>query len=118
LTQYLLHKYPVFIFLVILCTVMWISLSLFFLYHMYLVKLGFTTNEKVKKSCLEDDVETAIRKHLRAIADLKDISTEEKKAQYIDLKESYSELREREKKIKSINYSKGFWNNLKTIIMA
>ena len=40
--QYLLNRFPIFVFLVILCSVMCLSLTLFFSYHMYLVKLGFT----------------------------------------------------------------------------
>jgi DNA-directed RNA polymerase specialized sigma subunit len=85
---------------------------------MYLVKLGFTTNEKVKKSCLEDDTEHQIRKCMKAIVELKDINTPEKKAKYIDIKETIGELKEREKKVKALSYSEGFWTNLKTIIMA
>lgn len=85
---------------------------------MYLVKLGFTTNEKVKKSCLEDDNEHQIKKCMKSIMDLKDINTEEKKIKYIDIKETLGELKEKEKKIKNLSYSQGFWNNLKTIIMA
>lgn len=116
--QYLLNRFPVFVFMVILCSVMCIALTLFFAYHMYLVKLGFTTNEKIKRSCLEDDLERAIRRKLMAVKDLQDISTEEKKAKYIAIKEELGSLKEREKKLKVLSYSKGFWTNLKEIIQA
>jgi hypothetical protein len=85
---------------------------------MYLVKLGFTTNEKIKKSCLEDDYERAIRRTLMSIRDLNDIGTDEKRAKYIAYKEELGSLKEREKKLKNLSYSKGFLINLKEIILA
>lgn len=97
---------------------MWVSLSLFFAYHMYLVKLGFTTNEKVKKSCLEEDIDIGIHRYMKAIAELKDINSEDKKARYIEIKECIGELRERERKLKALSYAPSFWSNLKSIVTA
>ena len=116
LFQYLLNRYPIFVFLVILCTIMCLSLSLFFTYHMYLVKLGFTTNEKIKKSCLEDDIEIAIEKRMRSIKPIKSIEDPLDKQRYIDIKEDIAELKEKLKTVKSINYSKGFVKNIIDII--
>ena len=109
---------PVFVFLVLLCIVMCISLALFFTYHMYLVGLGFTTNEKVKKSCLEDDLEETIIRLKKSVADIPDINSQENKARYMETKMDIVSNQEKLEKLRKLSYSKGFLKNLWTIIAA
>lgn len=116
--QYLLNRFPVFVFLVILCSVMCFSLALFFSYHLYLVKLGFTTNEKIKKSCLEDEYELGIQKRVRAIGKIPNIEDPVDKQRYVDLKEDISALKEKLKTVKAVSYSEGFLKNLLKIVRA
>jgi hypothetical protein len=116
--QYLLNRFPIFVFLVILCSVMCLSLTLFFLYHMYLVKLGFTTNEKVKKSCLEDDLDLGIRRRQHALNELGDLSTQVDKEKYIQIKEDIASWKEKLRNLRQLSYSKGFVRNLMDVIKA
>lgn len=109
---------PVFVFLVLLCIVMCISLTLFFSYHMYLVKLGFTTNEKVKKSCLEEDLEEMIVRLKKSVADIPDINSEANKARYLEIKMDIASSQEKLDTLRKVSYSQGFLQNLWTIIRA
>lgn len=85
---------------------------------MHLVSVGFTTNEKVKVSCLKEDLQLAIEKRMMAVRDIPDLNDEINKAKYIEIKEDISSLREKLKTVKDINYSRGFWQNLLTILRA
>ena len=51
--QYLQQGHSMFIGVTILCVVVSIMLWLFFSYHLYLIREGYTTNESSKKSELE-----------------------------------------------------------------
>ena len=37
-------------FMTVLCLIMGIALSLFFIYHLTMIKTGLTTNERIKRS--------------------------------------------------------------------
>jgi len=50
--QYLIQRYGGFFFVSVLCVIMCIALTLFYIYHLTLVSSGFTTNEKIKRSNL------------------------------------------------------------------
>ena len=50
IVNYLMFHYHAFSFVVLLCAVCSVMLLVFFLYHMYLVWGGLTTNEKIKLS--------------------------------------------------------------------
>jgi hypothetical protein len=48
--QYIMYHFHAFSFVVLLCGVVSIMLVIFFVYHMFMVKNGCTTNEKIKYS--------------------------------------------------------------------
>ena len=49
------------IFLTVLCTIMGITLSLFLIYHLTMIKSGLTTNEKIKRSDFMAHFKNAIK---------------------------------------------------------
>jgi hypothetical protein len=48
--QWLMYHEHAFSFVVLLCGVVSIMLVIFFVYHMFMIKAGNTTNEKIKYS--------------------------------------------------------------------
>ena len=48
--KYLLYVEMHLMFMTILCGVMGITLFLFLIYHLWMIKSGFTTNEKIRRS--------------------------------------------------------------------
>ena len=48
--NFLLNSHKDFIFIIFLAGIMWITLCLFLCYHLYLIRLGLTTNEKFRKT--------------------------------------------------------------------
>lgn len=51
--KYLFVKYTIFIFMVVLCSIMGVTLAIFLVYHLTMVSSDMTTNEKFKKSDTE-----------------------------------------------------------------
>lgn len=60
--RYTLHMNTGFVFVVVLCVVMGITLLLFILYHLSMIKGDLTTNEKIKKSDYLSAYEKEIKK--------------------------------------------------------
>lgn len=48
--QYLFFMHTMFVFIIIMCAIMGVTLFIFVSYHFYLVKEGQTTNERIKKN--------------------------------------------------------------------
>lgn len=53
-----------FVFIVILCGIMGLTLLLFYLYHLSLVRSGMTTNEKIKRSDCMTYIKKAVKETL------------------------------------------------------
>lgn len=103
-----------------LCFIMSIALAAFFGYHIYLIKTGFTTNEKIKVGFAEYDFDKAIKNkknQLRSMLD-SDPDAKEKSEQYVAVKEQIMDYQESIEIIKKLSYSRGFSANLKSVINA
>jgi len=112
--QYLFFKYTSFFFITVLCWVMGVTLSIFFVYHMSLVKSGNTTNEKIKRG----DYKYALDKEI-SIIDQK-LATyhhllEEEKQDLRKERKTYSTALE---KMERLPYDRGFRQNLNDIMYA
>lgn len=86
--NYMMYHYHAFSFVVMLCMVCSIMLFIFFVYHMYLVKGGLTTNEKVKLSQMQhylDKVLSFLQEWLRR---KKEFETDESKDEFKPKKEA------------------------------
>lgn len=53
--QYMLQRLPSFVFIVVLCLIMGITLGGFFLYHVFMAGQNLTSNERIKMMKLEDN---------------------------------------------------------------
>ncbi|EGR28486.1 hypothetical protein IMG5_174400 [Ichthyophthirius multifiliis] len=58
--QFIFFKETVFVFMIILCFIMGLALSIFFFYHLSLVKANTTSGEKMKRSCFIEYFENEI----------------------------------------------------------
>ncbi len=56
------YKETMFVFIIILCLIMGITLIIFFFYHLSMVRNDVTTNEKIKKSDMISFLEKEIKK--------------------------------------------------------
>jgi hypothetical protein len=68
----MIYYFPYFVFTILLCTIMSIALTLFFGYHLYLVKIGMTTNETIKLGYLKYDYEDALKRKEQSLRQLID----------------------------------------------
>lgn len=99
----------------ILCGIMGLTLFLFFGYHLTMIKNGFTTNEKIKRSDLISFLSREIEKFTKCpivITDNMEESERKSKKEIIDKVEIYK------KDLTTLNnaQSRGFLYNLKEII--
>ena len=51
--QYILQRYPAFVFVLALCLMMGVVLGGFFIYHFYMVAKNTTSNERIKVMNIE-----------------------------------------------------------------
>lgn len=86
---------------------MGITLLIFFLYHLTMIKSGLTTNERIKKSCLMSMLSDEIK---RLKTDNKEEKQHEESDKLESLKKDYDTLRNMK--------SEGFFKNMKDIIYA
>jgi hypothetical protein len=103
--------------MIILCGVMGITLFLFFAYHLTMIKNGFTTNEKIKRSDLISFLSKEIEKfNKNPIVITENMEEKERKAkqELINKAEIYK------KDLATLrNFrSEGFLHNLKEILKA
>ncbi|EGR30266.1 hypothetical protein IMG5_136470 [Ichthyophthirius multifiliis] len=105
--KYLFYKETMFIFMILLCIIMGITLSIFFIYHLSMIRNDITTNEKVKKS----DMMSFLEKEIKQIYLLE---KEKQESEEIKIKLSiyYKDL----EKLKHKQNSYNLWKNLKDII--
>jgi len=107
--QYLFHKYTAFFFVVIICAVMGVTLSIFFVYHCSMIAEGVTTNERIKKSEIRHALESEV-KDIDHKIQRKGVTVEEKDSLIEQRKELYKEF----DKVR-LYFQSGFRRNLKEI---
>lgn len=60
ISRYMFYQYTIFVFIVLLCIIMGLSLTFFLFYHFNMIRYDTTTNERMKisdfKSFFEDEV--------------------------------------------------------------
>jgi hypothetical protein len=96
-------------FVLVLCFVMGIALSLFSIYHATLIRNGTTTNEKIKKGDLDSAIANEIRNIESALKNPKQTGEAKKKL------ENELKLFRRDQGILDRYFEKGLWKNLKRI---
>ena len=109
--------YTPFFFMIILCGIMGLTLFLFFGYHLTMIKNGFTTNEKIKRSDLISFLSKEIERFSKNpifITEHMEESERKSKKEIIDKVEIYKRDLTTLKNAKS----QGFLYNLKEIINA
>ncbi|KAL4485337.1 hypothetical protein ABPG72_008513 [Tetrahymena utriculariae] len=108
--KYLFYKETMFVFIIILCIIMGITLTLFLLYHFSMVKDNMTTNERIKRSDFISFLEKETKKMEKDI-DEPDQTAENKLEKQQKLKKYKRDL----ELLKKWFPTKGFKQNLRDI---
>lgn len=56
------YQYTIFVFIVLLCIIMGLSLTFFLFYHFNMIRFDTTTNERMKKSDFKSFFEDEVKK--------------------------------------------------------
>jgi len=106
----LFYTYTPFIFVTILCAVMGITLLIFLMYHLAMVKSGLTTNERIKKSCIMSMLSDEIKRIKKEKVENDEVKQKDMADKLEILKKDYDTLKNMK--------SEGFLKNMKEIIFA
>ncbi|CAK90969.1 unnamed protein product (macronuclear) [Paramecium tetraurelia] len=106
--MHLLSKNSIFIFLIIMCIIMGISLTCFSIYHLYMIGKDTTSNERMKRS---EFLKFFQEETSRIEKSLKDAKTQEEIKELSDKLEKIKSCKNRTISAKSI----GIWKGLKQV---
>ncbi|KAM3134979.1 hypothetical protein pb186bvf_012979 [Paramecium bursaria] len=62
ISRYMFYQYTIFVFIVLLCIIMGLSLTFFLFYHFNMIRFDTTTNERMKRSDFKSFFEDEVKK--------------------------------------------------------